>query len=85
VLVPEHRVDAKTNKELVGPQRGEYVKRLTQPAIEGYPVGNQGNKVDFVMAYVGTRTLFEAAGFAVAGQTSAVSGGFPRVLMRRAL
>jgi hypothetical protein len=34
------------------------------------------------MAYVGTRRLFERAGFVKAADTDAVSGGFPRVLMR---
>ena len=34
------------------------------------------------MAYVGTRALFERAGFTKAADTTAVSGGFPRVLMR---
>src|SRR3954468_17447516 len=135
-----HRIDARTNRELVGPARGEYVRELTSrpiapgvlaydggevvgwaavapraelpfarsrkiphvddlpvwsvwcfrvrpghrgrgvahallegaaefaqshgaPAIEGYPVDNQGAKVDLVMAYVGTRSLFESAGF----------------------
>lgn len=33
------------------------------PAIEGYPVDNRGEKVDLTMAYVGTRGLFEQAGF----------------------
>jgi GNAT superfamily N-acetyltransferase len=157
-----HRVDAKTNKALVGPERGEYVRKLTKrkiapgvlaydgkevvgwaavapraelpfarsrkiphlddlpvwsvwcfrvrsghrgqgisqillegavdfakkhgaPAIEGYPVDNKGKKVDVVMAYVGTRTLFGAAGFTLASKTDSVSGGFPRVLMRREL
>jgi hypothetical protein len=37
------------------------------------------------MAYVGTRSLFERAGFTRACDTEAVSGGFPRVLMRRSL
>ena len=155
-----HRVDAKTNKELVGPARGEYVRELCgrpvapgvlgyedgevagwaavaprselpfarsrripyvddlpvwsawcirvkpghrgrgvshallegavayareqgAPAVEGYPVDNRGAKVDLTMAYVGTRKLFEAAGFTKAADTDAVSGGFPRVLMRR--
>jgi hypothetical protein len=45
--------------------------------VEGYPVDNQGKQVDLTMAYVGTRALFEAAGFALASQTAAVSGGFP--------
>lgn len=154
-----HRLDAKTNRELVGPARGEYVRKLCArdvapgvlgyltddvvgwaavapraelpfarstkiphvdglpvwsvwcirvrpghrgigfshalldgaveyarsrgaPAVEGYPVDNRGRKVDVTMAYVGTRALFEAAGFTKAADTSSVSGGFPRVLMR---
>ena len=43
---------------------------------------NQGKKVDVTMAYVGTRKLFEDAGFTKAADTSSVAGGFPRVLMR---
>ena len=154
-----HRVDAKTNKELVGPARGEYVRSLCSrevapgvlayedeevvgwaavapraelpfarstkiphvdslpvwsvwcirvrpghrgkgvshalldgavayarshraPAVEGYPVDNKGQKVDTTMAYVGTRGLFERAGFTKAADTDSVSGGIPRVLMR---
>lgn len=52
------------------------------PAIEGYPVDNQGEKVDLTMAYVGTRRLFERAGFTKAADTTSVLNGFPRVLMR---
>ena len=52
------------------------------PAVEGYPVDNRGAKVDLTMAYVGTRQLFERAGFTKAADTDAVSGGFPRVVMR---
>ena len=154
-----HRVDAKTNRSLVGPQRGDYVRALCRrdvapgvlaydgdevvgwaavaprselpfarsrkiphvddlpvwsawclrvrpghrgrgvshalldgavgyareqgaPAIEGYPVDNQGRKVDLTMAFVGTRGLFERAGFVKAADTAAVAGGFPRVVMR---
>ena len=154
-----HRIDAKTNRSLVGPERGDHVRRLTErpvspgvlgydgdevvgwaavapraelpfarsrkiprvddlpvwsvwcirvrpghrgqgiahnllrgaadyarsqgaPAVEGYPVDNQGQKVDLTMAYVGTRKLFEDAGFTLAATTDAVSGGFPRVVMR---
>ena len=154
-----HRIDAKTNRELIGPARGEHVRMLCArevapgvlayegqtvvgwaavaprselpfarsrkiphvddlpvwsawcvrvrpghrgrgishalldgavayarsrgaPAVEGYPVDNQGRKVDLTMAYVGTRRLFERAGFSKAADTDAVSGGFPRVLMR---
>jgi GNAT superfamily N-acetyltransferase len=53
------------------------------PAVEGYPVDNHGEKVDLTMAYVGTRKLFEDAGFELAAETEATSGGFPRVVMRR--
>jgi GNAT superfamily N-acetyltransferase len=59
-----------------------YARSEGAPAVEGYPVDNRGKEVDRTMAYVGTRKLFEDAGFAKAADTSAVSGGFPRVLMR---
>ncbi|MFP5020910.1 GNAT family N-acetyltransferase [Pseudonocardia phyllosphaerae] len=62
-----------------------YAREQGAPAVEGYPVDNDGAKVDPTMAYVGTRALFEAAGFTLAAPTSGVSGGFPRVVMRRAL
>jgi GNAT superfamily N-acetyltransferase len=59
-----------------------YAREQGAPAVEGYPVDNQGAKVDLTMAYVGTRAVFERAGFTKAADTSAVSGGFPRVVMR---
>jgi GNAT superfamily N-acetyltransferase len=154
-----HRLDSKTNRELVGPARGEYVRKIASrpvapgvlgyegdevvgwaavarraelpfarstriphvdqlpawsvwcirvrpghrgrgvshalldgavayarangaPVVEGYPVDNGGQKVDPTMAYVGTRALFERAGFTKVADTTSVSGGFPRVLMR---
>jgi GNAT superfamily N-acetyltransferase len=62
-----------------------YAASRGAPAVEGYPVDNQGRRVDLTMAYVGTRAVFEAAGFTKAADTTAVSGGFPRVVMRRSL
>jgi GNAT superfamily N-acetyltransferase len=59
-----------------------YARSHGAPAIEGYPVDNHGDRVDPTMAYVGTRKLFEDAGFTKAADTRSVSGGFPRVLMR---
>jgi len=59
-----------------------YARSKGAPAVEGYPVDNHGKKVDLTMAFVGTRKLFEDAGFVKAADTSSVSGGFPRVLMR---
>jgi len=60
----------------------DYAGAQGAPAVEGYPVDNRGAKVDLTMAYVGTRALFEQAGFELAARTEATSGGFPRVLMR---
>jgi GNAT superfamily N-acetyltransferase len=62
-----------------------YARSQGAPAVEGYPVDNQGQRVDLTMAYVGTRALFERVGFTKAADTDSVSGGFPRVLMRRHL
>ena len=39
-------------------------------------------KVDLTMGYVGTRSMFEKAGFSKASDTDSVSAGMPRVLMR---
>lgn len=60
----------------------EFARSHGAAAIEGYPVDNEGKKVDLTMAYVGTRALFEKAGFRKAADTSSVLNGFPRVLMR---
>ncbi len=60
----------------------EYARECGATAVEGYPVDNQGQKVNLTMAYVGTRGLFESVGFVKVADTDAVSGGFPRVLMR---
>lgn len=63
----------------------DYAASQGAPAVEGYPVDNRGAKVDLTMAFVGTRALFERAGFELAASTDSVAGGFPRVLMRRQL
>lgn len=63
----------------------EYARASGAPAVESYPVDNAGDKVDQTMAFVGTRTMFERAGFAKVADTDSVSGGFPRIVMRRML
>jgi len=60
----------------------EFARESGAPAIEAYPVDNKGEKADLTMAYVGTRRLFEKAGFTKAADTDSVLNGFPRVLMR---
>ncbi len=59
-----------------------YARERGAPAVEGYPVDNQGQKVNQTMAYVGTRAMFESAGFVKTADTGSVLDGFPRVLMR---
>lgn len=61
----------------------EHARESGAPAIEGYPVENNGERVNQTMAYVGTRSLFEDGGFVKAADTGSVLDGFPRVLMRR--
>lgn len=63
----------------------DFAARHGAPAIEGYPVDNDGRKVDLTMAFVGTRGVFERAGFVKVSDTDAIAGGFPRILMRRPL
>src|SRR3954447_1444806 len=63
----------------------QFARAHGAPAIEGYPVDNGGKKVDLTMAYVGTRKLFERAGFVKVADTESVINRFPRVLMRRDL
>jgi GNAT superfamily N-acetyltransferase len=60
----------------------DFARSYDAPVIEGYPVDNGNKKVDLTMAYVGTRSLFERAGFTKAADTESVLDGFPRVLMR---
>ena len=52
--------------------------------IWGYPDPGDG-RVDVVSGYVGTTRLFEAHGFTRAVQTTGVSRGSPRWVMRREL
>ncbi|MCX6466702.1 MAG: GNAT family N-acetyltransferase [Pseudonocardiales bacterium] len=55
------------------------------PAVESYPVDPGPDRIDLTMAFVGTRAMFEKAGFTVAGTTDAVASGRPRLVMRRTL
>lgn len=62
----------------------DYAAANGAPAVEAYPVDPPG-RMDNTMAFVGTRSMFERAGFQVAGTTNAVAGGMPRLIMRRGL
>src|SRR5690606_23453801 len=60
----------------------DFARSQGAPAIAGYPVDNRGQRVDLTMAYVGTRSLFEQAGFTKVSDTDSVLDDFPSVLMR---
>lgn len=80
---PGHRGEGISHALLEGAV--EFARDSGAPAVEGYPVDNDGRKVDLTMAYVGTRSLFQKAGFRKAADTDSVLNGFPRVLMRKEL
>ena len=80
---PGHRGHGVSHALLAGAV--DYARSQGAPAVDGYPVDNQGAKVDLTMAFVGTRSVFERAGFTKVADTDAVAGGFPRVLMRHPL
>lgn len=55
------------------------------PAIEGYPIDAKGTRVNTTLAFVGTTSLFEKAGFDRVAETRATSAGRTRWIMRRDL
>ena len=77
---PGHRQEGISHPLLAGAV--EFARAHGAAAIEGYPLDNAGERIDTTMAYVGTKTLFERAGFVQAAATTSVLDGFPRVLMR---
>ena len=61
-----------------------YAASRGAPAVEAYPVDPPG-RMDLTMAFVGTRSMFEATGFEVIGTTAALASKMPRLVMRRTL
>lgn len=55
------------------------------PAVESYPVDPGPGRIDLTMAFVGTRAMFEKAGFVVVGSTDATASSLPRLVMRRTI
>jgi GNAT superfamily N-acetyltransferase len=62
----------------------EYARSHGAPAVEAHPVDPPG-RMDLTMAFVGTKAMFEKAGFEVVGTTDAVASKMPRLVMRRNL
>ncbi len=62
-----------------------YAAEHSAPAVEGYPIDPAASRVSTAFAYVGTTSMFEAAGFRRVAETAAHSARLPRWLMRRDL
>lgn len=63
----------------------EHARAAGAPAVEGYPIDLAAAstvRAPETSAYVGTRAMFERAGFQWASDTASHSGGVPRVVMR---
>lgn len=80
VVRPGHRRQGVTAALLEGAVA--YAASHGAPAVEAHPVDPPG-RMDLTMAFVGTRSMFERAGFRVIGTTDAVASGMPRLVMRR--
>ena len=61
-----------------------YARAHGAPAVESYPVDPPG-RMDLTMAFVGTKSMLDRAGFTVVGTTDAVASQMPRLVMRRVL
>jgi GNAT superfamily N-acetyltransferase len=80
IVRPGHRQQGVTAPLIEGAVA--YAASHGAPAVEAYPVDPPG-RMDQTMAFVGTRSMFEQAGFRVIGTTDAVASGMPRLVMRR--
>lgn len=77
-----HRRQGVTTHLLEGAVK--YAASRGAPAVEAHPVDPPG-RMDTTMAFVGTKAMFELAGFRVIGATDAVASRMPRLIMRREL
>jgi GNAT superfamily N-acetyltransferase len=77
---PGHRGQGITRALIAGAV--DYARSQGAPAVEGYPVDNRGQKVEQTSMYVGTLAMFQQAGFEKVADTTSVSGGVPRVIVR---
>jgi GNAT superfamily N-acetyltransferase len=83
VVRPQYRRQALSSRLLEGAI--EYARTREVPALEAYPVETGGERISPTLIYMGTTSLFDAAGFQRVGSTSSKAGGAPRWLMRLVL
>ncbi|MDR0483346.1 MAG: GNAT family N-acetyltransferase [Cellulomonadaceae bacterium] len=60
----------------------EYVRSQGGVVVEGFPVDPEGERVDTTVAYVGTTSLFESAGFSIVEQLTGSKASRPRWVAR---
>lgn len=60
----------------------DYARSQGAPMLEAYPVESGSERISSSLAYVGTTSMFESAGFTRVTETRATSGGLSRWLMR---
>lgn len=93
-----HRLSAPQMREL-GETREDAMRALAArdvaPGVEAHPVDNRPDgggaasgtdapdRIDTTMAFAGTWSMFDRAGFEVVGETAAKGSGRPRLVMRR--
>lgn len=82
VVRPGHRRQGVTAPLIEGAVA--YARSHGAPAVEAHPVDPTG-RMDLTMAFVGTKAMFDRAGFTVVGTTDAVANGMTRLVMRRDL
>jgi GNAT superfamily N-acetyltransferase len=63
----------------------DFAARHGALVIEAYPIETDGQKVSATLAFTGTTSMFNKAGFKFCSYTQAKSAGLPRVLMRRVI
>ena len=63
----------------------DYTREQGADIVEGYPLDAGGAKISASLAYVGTVTMFEAAGFSRVMPTTSRHSGILRWVMRREL
>ncbi len=80
---PGHRRQGVTRALILGAV--EFARSHGAPAVEAYPVDNAGTRIDTTLAFVGTRSMFESAGFTKVADTDSTSARMPRIIMRHML
>ncbi len=83
VVLPGHRRQGVAAALLEGAV--EYARSRGAAVVEGYPAATAGERISTAFAYTGTESMFRRAGFTKVADTTARTGGKPRIVMRREL